>query len=137
MAFEQFCKGLYRIGVPEDLIQKNQDTIRDILKSQGMVAKRQIGSSETGDKDQALETAYKEYCKNLYDLGFTEDLMPPKSRVLKILKSRGVVASSVVASSQSRGGVKGRLGCPFSIYVLPLTYKQIIILAPKFCLHLG
>ena len=141
IAFQQFRKDLFQIGVPEDLIQRNTDKIREILESQGMVASRQICSSDTRDKDQVLETAYKEYCENLYQLGFTKDLIPPKSKVLRILRSRGVVASSSVvassqASSQSGGGDKGQLGRPFGIYVQPLTYKQIIMLVPMFCLHL-
>ena len=115
VAFKQLQKDLYQLGVPEDLIQKKEDKIREILKSQGMVARRQIVSSDTGDKDQELETAYKESCKHLYELGFTEDLIPPKPRVLKILKSRVAVARSVVAS-QSGGGDKGQLGCFLSMY---------------------
>ena len=103
IAYKQFRKDLHQIGVPDDLIQKNEDEIREIFKSQGMVASSQIGSSDTGDKDQVLETAYEEYCKALYQLGFTDDMFPPKDKILRVLRSRGVVASN-------GAGEKGKLG---------------------------
>ena len=130
IAFKQFQKDLYQIGVPEDLIQKKGDKIREILKSQGMVASRQV-SSDTGDKDQVLETAYKEYCKDLYRVGFTDDMLPPKDKILRVLRSQGMVASS-----QSGGGDKGRLGS-VSTYVQPLIYNQMRVLPPQSCLHFG
>ena len=109
-AYKQFQEDLCQRGVPENLIQEKEDKIREILKSQGMVARRQIVSSDTGAKDQVLETAYETYCKHLYELGFTKELIPPKAWVLKTLKSQGV------ASSQSSDKDKGQLGCSFSIY---------------------
>ena len=133
-AYTQLCEELYQIGVPKDLIQKNEDEIREILKSQDMVARIQISSSDTRDKDQALETAYQEYCKDLYRVGFTDDMLPPKDKILRVLRSRGV---GMVASSQGGGKDKGQLGCSLSVYVQPLTYKQMRVLAPQSCLHLG
>ena len=102
IAYKQFQKELHQIGVPEALLQKNDDEIRKILKSQGMVASSQIGSRDTGEKDQVLEAAYKEYCEDLYRGGFTDDMIPPKDKILRLLRSRGVVASS-----RSGAGDKG------------------------------
>ena len=109
-AYIQFCKDLYEIGVPEDLIQKKEDEIRGILESQGMVASSQVGSSDTGDdKDQILETAYEEYCKALFQAGFTADMLPPKDKILRVLRAR-----LIAANSQSDGGDKGQLPRLFS-----------------------
>ena len=73
------------------MIWQKEDQILEILKSQGIVVSSRIGGS---DKDQALEMAYHEYCKHLYEIGFTEALIPPKDSILEILRSRGVVAST-------------------------------------------
>ena len=102
MAYEQFWKDLYQIGVTEDIIRQNEDEIREILKSQGMVTNSQIAGNNVEDKDRILEVAYKRYCNTLYRLGFTEDTLPPKDKILRILRSRGVVASS-----QRGGGNSG------------------------------
>ena len=126
-AYKQFCQDLSS-WAPEDLIQKHGDEIREILKSQGMIASSQI-ASDTGD---VLETAYEEYCEDLYRVGFTVDMLPPKDKILQVLRSRGVVASS-----QSGGRDKGQLGCSLRTYVQPLTYKQIVLLVHQPCLHLG
>ena len=91
MAYKQFCNDLSQIGVTEDVIRRKGDRILEILKSQGIIASSRTGSS---DKDQVPETAYHEYCKHLYKIGFTEDLIPPKARILEILRSRSVNASS-------------------------------------------
>ena len=105
-AYKQFCNDLYEVGVTEDMARQNKDEILEILKSQGMVASTQVGCSDIRDK-HALETAYHEYCKDLYRIGFTEDLIPPKARILAILRSRGMVASSNTGGSNTRD--KGQL----------------------------
>ena len=78
------------------MIQQKKDEILEILRSQGMVASSQIQVTgrDTGDKDRVLEVAYHKYCKDLHRMGFTEDLIPPKAKILEILRSQGVVASS-------------------------------------------
>ena len=95
-AYQQFCDGLYRIGVAKDMVQQNKDKILEILRSQGMVTTIQIGGSESiEDKDQVLEAAYEEYCKDLYRIGFTDDMiLQQKDRILGILRSRGMDTSS-------------------------------------------
>ena len=74
-AYKQFCKDLYRIGVTEALVGQKEDDILEILKSQGMVASSQVGSSDIEEKDQVLEKAYEEYCKDLYRIGFTDKMI--------------------------------------------------------------
>ena len=105
-ANKQFCNYLCQeIGVVEDIIRQKEDKILEILSSQGMVAGSQICGSDIGDKDQVLEMAYHQYCKDLYRIGFTEDLIPPKARILEILRSQ-----PVAASSQSSGRSTGDKG---------------------------
>ena len=102
-AYKQFRDQLYRIGVAKDVVQQNKDKILKILRSQGMVArsqiaKSQIGGSGIGGKDRALEAAYKEYCKDLYRIGFTDNMiLQQKDEILRILRSRGMVASSKIS----------------------------------------
>ena len=104
MAYKHFCKDLYRIGVTEDIVQQKGDEILEILRSQGMVApSSQIGGSDIEEKDQVLEVAYKEYCKNLYKIGFTDKMiLQQKDEILGILRSRGMVASSNTRGSNIR-----------------------------------
>ena len=104
MAYMQFCKDLYRIGVTEDIVQQKGDKILAILRSQRMVASSQIGDSDIGDKDQILEKAYKKYCNNLYKIGFTDKMiLQQKDEILGILRSQGMVASSKTSGSNTRG----------------------------------
>ena len=105
MAYKQFCKDLYQIGVNEDMIRQNEDKLLEILRSQDMVASNQIGDSDIEDKNQVLEVAYKEYCKDLYRVGFTDDMLPPKDKILAVLRSRGVITSSQSGSTNT--GDKG------------------------------
>ena len=95
-AYKQFCEDLCQIGVTEDMIQQNEDKILEILRSQGMVASSQLNRSMVGgqDQDQLLEIAYAKLCKNLHRSGATEDMLLPKAKILEILRSRGMVASS-------------------------------------------
>ena len=109
-AYKQFGEGLNQIGVTEDMIRQKEDKILEILRSQDMVASSPIGGSDTRDKDQVLETAYHEYCSDLYRMGFTKNLIPPKAAILEILRSRGVVASGAGVVSASNTEEKGRLG---------------------------
>ena len=107
-AFEQFCKDLYQVGATEDMIGQKRNKILAILRSQGMVASSQIGSSDTGVIDQVLETAYQEYCNDLYRIGFTEDMVRPKEgKIRALLRSRGMVSSSV-SSSNPGGSIKDK-----------------------------
>ena len=100
-AFKQFCKGLNHIGITEDMIQQKEDKILEILRSQSMVP----SGRNNVEEDQILETAYKEFCKELYQIGVTKDYIPPKNKVLGVLRSR-----SVVASRQSSGSSIGDKG---------------------------
>ena len=118
-AFEQLCKGLYQIGATEDMIRQKEEKILDILTSHGMVASTQISGDDTGDedtedKDPVLEAAYEEYCKDLYRIGVTEDLIRQKEgEIREMLRSRGMVTSS-------NTGDKGQLlqaGFPLVTYV--------------------
>ena len=95
IAYKQFCKDLYQIGVTEEIIQQKEDQILEILeilRSQVMVTSSPIDNTE--DEDQALETAYKEFCENLRHTGVTEDMLLPKDKILEILRSRSVVAKN-------------------------------------------
>ena len=114
--------------------------ILDILRSQGMVASSEIGGSKSGGQDQVLETAYKQFREDLYQMGITEALMPPKDEILKILRSRGISSSQSGGSSDISGdsiGDQGQLleaGCSILTslvdgrrdhiltYFQPLTY---------------
>ena len=125
-AYQEFCNDLSQIGVTEDVIREKEDQILEILKSQGIVFSSQskgiVSSSQIGrsDKleDQALETAYHEYCKHLNEIGFTEDIIPSKAKILEILRSRGmVVASSQDGDRNTTDDTntedEGQLGVPF------------------------
>ena len=91
-AYKQFYNDLYRIGVTEDMVRQKEDEILEILRSQGMVASSHIGDS---GKDHVLEAAYKDYCKVLYRMGFTTNMiLREKDEILRILRSRGMVARS-------------------------------------------
>ena len=91
-AYKQFCDDLYRIGVPKDMIQQNKDKIFEILRSQDMVASNQI---DVRGKERVLEAAYKEHCRSLYRLGFTDNMiLQQKDEILRILRSRIMAASS-------------------------------------------
>ena len=111
VAYKQFCEGLNQIGVTEDMIRQKKDEILEILRSQDMVASSQICDNDAGDKDEVLETAYHEYCEDLHRMGFTEDLIPPKARILEILRSRGLVASSQSGGRNAEDQDEGQLDC--------------------------
>ena len=115
IAYRQFCKDLEGFGIREDVIHQKGDQILEILESQGMVSSGEPDGNDIEDEvDEVLETAYKNYCDGLYQLGFTEALIPPKDEILKILKSQGIVSSSNL-------GDKGQLLVPFW-HFQPLTY---------------
>ena len=110
MAYKQLCEGLCQIGITGGIIRQKEDKILEILRSQGMVASSRIVASDTrNEEDQIIEAAYEQFCKELFQIGVTEDLIPPRYKVLGILKSRGMVASH--QSSGSNMGGKGKLGC--------------------------
>ena len=135
IAYKQFCKDLYQIGVTEDIIQQKKGQILKILKSQGMVTSSPIDN--IGDEDQVLEileTAYKELCESLCHTRVTEDMLLPKDKIIEILRSRGVVANSQTGGKNT--GDKGLLGCSSITYAQLLTYKQMIILVQRICFHL-
>ena len=92
-------------------MRQKEDKILEILRSQGMVASDERVDSNIEDQDQVLETDYEQFCKDLYEVGMTEALMPPKDEILKMLKSRGMVSSSQAGSSNT--GDKGQLLDPF------------------------
>ena len=116
-AYRQFCKDLCQIGITEEIIRRKEDEIWEILRSQSMVAS-QVGGSSTTDEDQVLEMAYKQFCEELFQIGVTKDLIPPKYKVLGILKSQGKVASGG-RNAENKGGS----GCSLFVYVYLLTYK--------------
>ena len=124
-ASKQFYQDLDQIGATEDMIRRNEDKIIEILKSQGMVTSSPIHDSNIGDQAQALETAYKEFCEELYRIGVTEDMLPPKSKILRVLRSRGIGASSQRDGRNT--GDKGQLGLPFLLLmhmICPATNSQ-------------
>lgn len=103
-AYSQLCKDLERVGVTEDVIYQKEDKILQILKSQSMVSSNEIDDSNIEDRDQVdevLETAYKQFCEDLNQVGVTKDSMPPKDNVLELLRSRGMVASSQISGSSN------------------------------------
>ena len=107
-AYEQFCKDLYQIGVTEDMVRRKKDIILEILGSQSIVASSQIGGSNARDQNQVLGilgAAYKRFFQDVHHIGVTEDMLPPKEKILGLLRSRGMVASS--QSGGSNSGDKG------------------------------
>ena len=112
-AYKQFCNDLYQIGVTEDMVQGKEDRILEILRSQSMVASSQIRGSNARDQDQVLDilgAAYKRFFQDLHHIGVTEEdmlLLPPKDKILEILRSRGILASN--QSGGSNSGYKGQL----------------------------
>ena len=106
------------------MIRQKGDKILEILTSQGMVTSSQIGGSSgsdagdkhtgdenTGDEDPVLETAYKEYCKDLYSIGVTEDMIRQnEGKIRDILRSRGMVASNNAGGSNAGGSNIGDRG---------------------------
>ena len=111
-AYKQLCKDLYRVGVTEDMIQQTKKGILKILRSQGMVASQGTGGCEPDDEDQALEVAYKEFCKDLYRIGVTEGMIQKiKGDILEILRSRGIASSS-----NNSGGKGQRLEAGFLLF---------------------
>ena len=106
-AYKHFCNELYRVGATEDIVREKEDKILEILTSQSMVASSQIdgsgGQDQDQDQDQVLEMAYKEFCDNLHSIGVTEDMILPKAKILEILRSRGVGASSQTGGSSNIG----------------------------------
>ena len=119
-AYRWFYKGLDRAGVTEDVKRQKGGEVLEIFRSQGMVASSEIDGSKSGDQDQALETAYEQFCKGLYEIGMTEAWMPPKDEILKMLKSRGMVPSNQTGGSRniddsSSTGAIGQLLDPFRL----------------------
>ena len=54
----------------------------------------EIGGSDIEEKDEVLETAYKEYCEGLYRIGFTDNMiLQQRDEILGILRSRGMVTT--------------------------------------------
>ena len=49
IAYKQFCKDLYQIGVKKGMIRRNEEKIQEILRSQDMVSSNQIGGSDIED----------------------------------------------------------------------------------------
>ena len=74
-----------------------------------MVSNEVVASDTRDEEDQILETAYKQFCEELLQIGVTEDLIPPKYKVLGVLKSRAKVASR--QSGGGNMGGNGKLGC--------------------------
>ena len=99
-AYKQFRKYLYlKTGATKDIIQQKEDEILQILRCQGMVASSQIGGKVEDqdrilDLNRILEQTCKEFYENLYQRGIAEDMLPPQDDILRILRSRGIVASS-------------------------------------------
>ena len=131
-AYKQFCNELYRVGATEDIVREKEDEILEILTSQGMVASSQIDGNGDQDQDQdqdrdqdlAPEMAYKEYCENLHQMGLTEDMIG-KDKILEILRSRVVGASSQTGGSSNVGDKGQLLGAGYFLltYVQPLIFK--------------
>ena len=111
-AYRQFCQDLDRVGVSEVVMRQKEDKILEILRSQDMVASGESSGSDIEDQDRELEAAYEQFCKDLYNVGMTKALMPPKDEILKMLKSRGMVSSSQTGGSSNTGD-KGQLLDPF------------------------
>ena len=123
-AYQQFCKDLYQIGVTEDMVRRKKDIILEILRSQSMFSSSQISDSNTRDQNQVLGilgAAYKRFFQDLHHIGVTEDMLPPKEKILGLLRSRGMVASS--QSGGSNSGHKGQLPetCCSRFYTCPTT----------------
>ena len=89
-------------------MHQKKDKILEILRSLGIVASGGSDGSNIEDQDQELETAYEQFCQGLYEAGMTKALMPPKDKILKMLKFRGMVSSSQTGGSGNTGD-KGQL----------------------------
>ena len=49
------------------------------------------------------ETAYKQFCKDLCQIGITEDIIRQKEdKILEVLKSQGMVSNSQIVASDTR-----------------------------------
>ena len=97
----------------ENVIHQKEGQIREVLKSQGMVSSRESGGN-IGDHDQVLEAAYEQFCRDLHQVGIPEAAMPLKEKVLELLRSRGIGASSQIGGGRngdkgSSSGDKGQL----------------------------
>ena len=67
--------------------------------------------------------AYKQFCRVLYQIGETEDIVPQnKNEILKILRAQGMYASSQICGSNIWG--QGQLQ-PSLLYTLPATNLPI------------
>ena len=102
MSYKHFCKDLCQIGITEEIIRRKENKILEILKSQGMVASSQIIASDTTEEDRQLEVAYKQLYEELFQIGVPEALIPPKYKVLDVLKCRCKVASGA-SNTEEKG----------------------------------
>ena len=83
-------------------------------------------------KDADTRRAYRQFCKNLHQIGVTEDMIRQKeNEILEILISQSTAASSQISSSNITNQLEA--GCShtrnFSFCIQPLTYGQMVILA--------
>ena len=102
IAYKQFYNDLCQIGITEDTLRQKEDEILEILRSQGMVSSSQVIASDTTEEDQLLEAAYKQFYEELFQIGVPEALIPPKYKVLDVLKSRCKVASGA-SNTEEKG----------------------------------
>ena len=84
-------------------------------------------------KDADTRRAYRQFCKNLHQIGVTEDMIRQKeNEILEVLRSQSTAASSQIGSSNITNQFEA--GCSHTrnfsfLYIQPLTYRQIVILA--------
>ena len=70
-----------------------------------------------------IQVAYRQFCKDLYRIGVTEDIVRRKNNeILATLRSQGMVASNTRGRSQLLRSL-----CLFT-YIQPLIYQQIVVI---------
>ena len=73
--------------------------------------------------------AYKQFCRNLYQIGVTEDeLRQKENEILEILRPQSILTSTQTGNSGVQGRFLGEGSIPMKelLQVRPLTCKQAI-----------
>ena len=81
-------------------------------------------------KDADTRRAYRQFCKNLHQIGVTEDMIRQKeNEILEVLRSQSTAASSQISSSNITNQLEAGCSHARNSYIQPLTYGQMVILA--------
>lgn len=106
-------------------LHKVQARLTDVLGLHHTSSKVSISSNASFAENTNTRKAYKQFCKNLYHIGVTEDMIIQKEKeILDILKSQ---SSSMIGGSNivDQGKLLGC--CNLFTYIQLLTYQQIVM----------